>query len=388
MLRVPELPLDPDLPVLDLLDDAPVPLATAPILVTSGGQPLGFVPADESDPRGWAERAFVPDPDVPGWQDLLGDRRPAATVVVATTGERSGPLNVLLRSLLTQSYVPLEVAVVDNRPGSWDHGELLHDRRVRVVEQPVRGVSAARNAGLAASTTPVVLYLDDDVVPSPDWAGWLVAALHTTPETACATGLILPLDTRTEGQRLLEEWGGFGKGLERRLHQHPHPAPPSVLYPYQPGAFGSGASVGFWASELRALGGYDEVLGAGTPAHGGEDLAVQLSVVLSGRHLAYEPCAVVWHRHRASRQEWTRQLFWYGVGLSATMLRCALTSPRDFAAVLRRVPAAARHAFAHDSARNAHRSADYPRSLVLVELLGMLAGPIALGRSWAGRHRR
>jgi len=193
---------------------------------------------------------------------------------------------VLVRALLTQTYAPLEVLVVDNRPGTWDRDRLRADPRVRLVQQPVKGVSAARNAGLAATTTPVVLFLDDDVVPSPDWAGWLVAALHTTPETACATGLILPLDTRSDGQRLLEEWGGFAKGLERRLHRHPHPSPPSPLYPYQPGAYGSGASVGFWTEQLRSLGGYDEVLGAGTPAHGGEDLAVQMEVVLAGRHLA------------------------------------------------------------------------------------------------------
>ena len=388
MLRVPELPLDPDLPVLDLLDDGPVPAATAPILVTARGRPLGFVPDDEPDPRGWARARFGDQPPAEAsWQDLLGDRRPAVTVVVATTGDRPGPLNVLLRALLDQTYAPLEVVVVDNRPGRWDHGALLQDRRVRLVEQPVKGVSAARNAGLAATTTPVLLYLDDDVVPSPDWAGWLVAALHETPETACATGLILPLDTRTEGQRLLEEWGGFAKGLERLLHQHPHPAPPGPLYPYQPGAYGSGASVGFWADALRQIGGYDEVLGAGTPARGGEDLAVQMSVVLSGRHLVYEPSSVVWHRHRATKREWTAQLFWYGVGLSATMIRRALASPRDFGAVLVRLPAAAQHAFSRRSSRNARRSADYPVSLVVVELLGMLAGPVALVRSLLQRRR-
>jgi GT2 family glycosyltransferase len=388
VLRVPELPLDPDLPVLDLDDDGPVPVASAPILVTTRGTPVGFVPEGEPDPRRWASVAFGGRRvEEASWQDRLGDRRPAATVVVATTGDRPGPLNVLLRALLAQTYAPLEILVVDNRPGNWDQAQLLTDPRVRIVGQPVKGVSAARNAGLAATRTPVLLYLDDDVVPSPDWAGWLVAALHTTPETACATGLILPLDTRTDGQRLLEEWGGFAKGLERRLHQYPHPAPPSPLYPYQPGAYGSGASVGFWADALRQLGGYDEVLGAGTPARGGEDLAVQMTVVLSGRHLAYEPSSVVWHRHRASKREWTAQLFWYGVGLSATMIRRALSSPHDFYAVLVRLPAALRHGFSPRSTRNAHRSPTYPRSLVVIELLGMLAGPVALVRSWV-QHRR
>jgi GT2 family glycosyltransferase len=384
----------PDLPVLDLLSSAPVPAAAAPLLVTAHGHPLGFVPEDQADPRAYAELAYADQlaahraEQAPcSWQAALGDARPAATVVVTTIGDRFEPLNAVLAELLQQTYSPLEVLVVDNRPGTWDRSPVLTDPRIRVVEEHTRGVSAARNGALAACTTPVVLYLDDDVLPSRDWAGWLVAALHTTPDTACATGLILPLDTTSRSAQLIEQWGGFGKGFDPTLHQHPHPEPPSALYPYEPGIYGSGACVGFWTDALRALGGYDEVLGAGTPAHGGEDLAVQMSVVLGGKHLVYEPRAMIWHHHRASEQEWTRQLFWYGAGLSATMTRRMLTSPRDFLGILRRLPVAAKHAVAKDSTRNAARSSDYPRKLVLVELLGMLVGPWALVRSIAWRRR-
>lgn len=392
---LPDQALDPSLPVLEMLSADPPPKATAPLLVTAHGTPIGFVPEDDPDPRAAAEAAFAEalalhraEKRPCSWQAVLGSDRPAVTVAVSTIGERPGPLNVLLQSLLAQTYAPLEVVVVDNRPGTWDHDDLLKSRRVRVVEEPVKGLSAARNRGIASAVTPIVLLLDDDIMPAPDWAGWLVAGLHATEETACVTGLILPLDTRTAGQRLLEEWGGYGKGLERKVHQHPHPNPPSVLYPYQPGAFGSGASVGFWTDAVRELGGFDEALGAGTPAHGGEDLAMQMNVVLSGKHLVYEPRSVVWHRHRATEKEWQRQLFWYGAGLSAAMLRQALSSPRHLLALVRRFPAGIRHMTSKDSVRQANRSSSYPRKLVVTEWLGILVGPFALLRSVVERSRR
>ena len=123
------------------------------------------------------------------------------------------------------------------------------------------------------------------------------------------------------------------------------------------------------------------VLGAGTPTHGGEDLVMHLDVVLSGRVLVYEPAAVVWHRHRASAEAWRRQLFRYGIGLSAAMTRFAGDHPAHRRAMLGRLPSAVRHALSPASVKNEHRSADYPRSFVLTELAGMACGPLALWRS-------
>ncbi len=382
---------EPALPVLDLFADGPVPDAAAPLLVTAHGYPLGLLPQDCTDPRQQGLTLFTDAlrqhqaeaPGSPcGWKLELGDRRPGATVVITTIGDQSEGLRRVVDQLLEQTYDPLQVVVVDNRPGRWSRAGCLPDSpRVQIVEERFPGISAARNAGLAAATTPIVLFLDDDVIPGPDWAGWLVAALHTTPDTVCATGLILPLEIRTRGQRLLEEWGGYAKGLHRQVHRHPCPEPPHPLYPYLPGIYGSGANVGFWAERLRSLGGYDETLGAGTPTFGGEDLAMQMDVVLRGHDLVYEPAAVIWHRHRASMSDWRRQLFRYGAGLSAAMLRRAGRSADDRREILRRVPAAVQHAISPTSRKNERRSGDYPRALVLVELIGMAYGPIALVRS-------
>ena len=376
---------EPSVPALELLADAPAPDAAAPLLVTAHGRPLGLLPLAAGDPRERGRELFAAEvalheaeTEPCGWEARLGAERPGVTVIITTIGDRPHGLEVIVDLLLQQRYAPLEVVVVDNRPGDWDSSAVPRPR-VRLVSETVRGISAARNAGLAATTTPIVMFVDDDIIPSPDWAGWLVAALWSGSGAACATGLILPLETRTRGQLLLEEWGGFSKGFVPISHPLVESAHP--LYPYLPGSFGSGANVGFRTDVLRELGGYDVVLGAGTPTHGGEDLVMQLGVVLSGRTLLYEPAAVVWHRHRASARAWGKQLFRYGVGLSAAMLRQASQSPAQRRAITKRLPAAARYALSPSSTKNEHRTGSYPRSFVLLELLGMAYGPLALRKS-------
>ena len=348
-------------------------LRQGPLLVTVHGYPLGLLDLDVADPVARARELFRQELETHrsegtscGWQAELGSDRSPATAVITTTGDRPESLRGLVEQLLCQTYAPLSVLVVDNRPGQWDRtGVLPDDPRVSLVEEPVAGVSAARNTALRHVATPFVLFVDDDVVLSADWAGWLVAALQHSPEAACATGLILPLETRTRGQRLLEEWGGFAKGFRRQVRMHP-------LHPYLPGQLGSGANVGFRTDALRELGGYDLVLGAGTPTFGGEDLAVQLEVVLSGHALVYEPGAVVWHR--GSVGDWRRQLFRYGAALTSVMLRRAGRSPQERRDILRQVPSAARYAMSPGSTSSS-------RALVLVELAGMAYGPVALLRS-------
>lgn len=76
-----------------------------------------------------------------------------------------------IESILGQSHEDIEVVCVDD--GSTDdtlallESISLDDNRVRPIHQDNRGVSAARNAGLAACTGDVVLFVDadDELVP-------------------------------------------------------------------------------------------------------------------------------------------------------------------------------------------------------------------------------
>jgi glycosyltransferase involved in cell wall biosynthesis len=91
-----------------------------------------------------------------------------AVTVVLTTHNRPEMAVHALGSALAQSLPPAEVVIVDD--GSVPPFELRDpDPRVRLVRLPeARGVSAARNAGLAAASGELVTFLDDDDELLPD----------------------------------------------------------------------------------------------------------------------------------------------------------------------------------------------------------------------------
>jgi hypothetical protein len=134
------------------------------------------------------------------------------------------------------------------------------------------------------------------------------------------------------------------------------------------------------------MGGFAVDLGAGTLAHGGEDLDVLLRTVLAGHVIVYEPAALMWHRHRRSFEALRRQMFRYGIGLSATVTKWCLDDPRTAWEVLRRVPRGLLLLLRPTSDKNARKSASFPALLTVLELLGVLVGPITYLRS--RRHAR
>ncbi len=326
---------------------------------------------------------------------------PFASVVIQTCGGRTDHLLRCVRSLLDLDYPAHEVVLVDNRPLTSGASELVRSRfgsdpRVRLVQEWKPGLSAARNRGLRAARGAVVAFTDDDVVVDREWLARLVIAL-LDEDADCATGLILPYELRTPAQMLREDLGGFGKGYDRRVFEREGDGR-NKLYPYSPGAFGSGASAAFWREPLLRFGGFDEVLGAGTRALGGEDLDIYLSFILTGHRIVYEPRALLWHRHHESEREFRGQVLHYGVGLSAFLTKRFLASKQERRAILRRVPTGLRmlvdgvHAAAGTSTDAAARGGDgrsspsAPRSLAMLQLAGMVYGPVAYLRS--RRHER
>ncbi len=301
--------------------------------------------------------------------------QPAAVVV--TTCRASAALTRTLAGITAQTVRPAEIVVVDNRPHDSAVPALLRRAGladIRYVTEPAAGLSRARNAGLAATSTPLVVFTDDDIEVDRRWLEFLLAGF-VDPRVACATGLIMPLALDTDAQVLFERFGGFGKGFEHHrfdLREHRGDA---RLYPFAAGVFGSGANSAFRADVLRALGGFDIRLGAGTRARGGEDLDMHLSVVMAGHALVYEPAALVRHAHRRSRAQLRRQVHGYGIGLGAMVTKRLLTRPRERGELLRRAPHGLRHMFDPNSPKNLGKQHGYPRSLSAAELAGIVRGP-------------
>jgi glycosyltransferase involved in cell wall biosynthesis len=93
-----------------------------------------------------------------------------------------------LRSVLAQTYRPVEVIVVDD--GSGDRtAEIAQAHDVCLLRRPHLGASAARNAGLAVATGEYWTIFDADDVMPPERLARQVAHLEEHPELGMVLGL-------------------------------------------------------------------------------------------------------------------------------------------------------------------------------------------------------
>ncbi|MGP9020441.1 glycosyltransferase [Streptomyces sp. BR1] len=370
-------------------EDAAEVLAAAARKQLAGHVPEDRAVADEipvagEQTAGPGGRSPAPDPA----------RLPRATVVVATR-ERAGQLARALDSLLVQDHPDYEIVVVDNNPVTAQTRELVESgyaaRGVRYVREPVPGLAAAHNRGVAVADGTILAFTDDDVVADGQWLSSLAAPFAADPRLGCVTGLILPARLRTPAQILLESHGGFTKGFAPRRFDPARPPADEPLFPFTAGRFGSGANMAFRADALRAVGGFDPATGTGTPARGGDDLYAFARIVVAGHRLGYTPEALVWHHHRETWQDLENQAYGYGAGLTAYLTALLVRRPALLPALLRRLPRGAAHALTISAHREAgeqsvpgeHGAQDYPwpRGLSRLERRGMLYGPLGYLRA-------
>src|SRR5438132_7130743 len=205
-------------------------------------------------------------------------RAPFVSVIVPTR-DRPEQIRRCLQSLMTLHYLQYEIIVVDNAPSTSATADFIRQTyggipRVRYICEDRPGRSLALNSGMMAAQGEILAFIDDDVAIDRYWLVELVRGFSRADEVACVTGLVLPLELETPSQFWLEEWGGFCKGFALRLFDMRENHAKTSLHPDTAGHFGTGASMAFRAAFLRSVGGFDPALGAGSPAQGGEDLAI------------------------------------------------------------------------------------------------------------------
>ena len=109
---------------------------------------------------------------------------PRVSVVVCThNGERT--LGQCLERANELAYPDFELIVVDD--GSTDgSADIALARGATLVQTEHRGLSFARNAGVAKATGEIVAFLDDDAYPDSDWLRYVAASLG--PNAHAGTG--------------------------------------------------------------------------------------------------------------------------------------------------------------------------------------------------------
>jgi GT2 family glycosyltransferase len=396
----------------ELSGDAPPRAVSAPagqqqarVLVRLHGEPLGYLglplPSaglDVGDLVRRAHAAFAPRiathldqeaVEVEGRPAPAGEGCPnrvdsdGLVTVVVCTRERSAVLAVCLQRLQQLSHRDVEVLVVDNAPSDDSTRRVVEaaaatDPRIRYTREPRPGLSAARNRGLAEARGRYVLYTDDDVSVDLDWVQGVLRGFRRRPDVACVTGLVCTADITSPAEAYFDaRAAAWSARTEPRLFDLAADRDGSTLYPYAPGLFGTGANFAFDRDHLRALGGFDEALGAGARTRGGEDIDVFVRVLRSGRAIAYEPAAIVWHHHRADDAALLAQLYGYGTGLSAFVAKYLL-SRETRGEVLRRVVAGARRlaTIPADTDARLGDQAVRPPGALRRELFGVAVGPL------------
>ncbi|WP_178358534.1 glycosyltransferase family 2 protein [Mycolicibacterium hippocampi] len=359
----------------------------ARVLMRHRLQPVAFVEASIVDGR---VRVQVPA-DSTRDEPERHCRLPSVSVVVCTR-DRPDQLADALKSIRALDYPDYEVVVVDNAASSDATARVvaeLGDSRVRRVAEPIPGLSTARNTGLRAARHDLVAFTDDDVFVDRQWLRGIVRGFARTPRVSCVSGLVPSGELRTPAQNYFDQRVSWAGSLQPRLFSMAAPPPDQPLFPFQVGRLGTGANFAVKRDRIVELGGFDEALGAGTAAQGGEDLDLFFRVLTAGDELATEPSAIVWHRHRSDNDALLAQARGYGLGLGAWLTKVTLDrSHRRLAArVIRRQFRSSLRAGVDYGAIMAPPEDfrdEVPTSVGRTEVLAVLGGPRAL---WHGRRK-
>ena len=125
--------------------------------------------------------------------------------VVIPTYNRPVTLSRAIRSVLGQTHSQFEVVVVDD--GSVESAEEVvagfEDDRLRyLAHETNRGVSAARNTGVRAASSPWVVFLDSDDEMHPEFLAKVGNRIHELPESVgflwCGTQRVKEHEGRLE----------------------------------------------------------------------------------------------------------------------------------------------------------------------------------------------
>ena len=229
-------------------------------------------------------------PDPPG---------PGEVTVVVPVRDRPAELARLLAAVVATAPGLGGIVVVDD--GSADPaatGRVVAAHGGRLVRHPSsRGPAAARNTGARASTTPVVAFLDSDVVPEAGWLPTLLGHLADPAVGAAAPRIVA--------------WRGDGREkavtrYERRRSSLDLGARPAAVTARSRVAYVPSAAL---VVRRAAFGdGFREDMPVA------EDVDLVWRLAAAGWRLRYEPAARVAHEHRSGVRAWLGRKAFYGTG--------------------------------------------------------------------------
>jgi glycosyltransferase involved in cell wall biosynthesis len=213
-------------------------------------------------------------------------------IVPARNCERT--IGECLTSLLALDYPKdrVEILAVDNASTDWTR-QVIQRYPVRCLHEPRRGPSAARNRGIEASVGDILAFTDADCVATPMWLSELAKDFERE-EIWGVAGEVAADKPQTPAQRYV--------AMRRPRLQE------TVLRLRRP--FAGTGNIAFRRETFQTISCFDPMLPSGED----KDLVWRFSG--AGLKLAYNPRALVLHRHRDTAWKLFVQFVGWGRGVA------------------------------------------------------------------------
>ena len=260
-----------------------------------------------------------------------------------------------LASLQAQRLAEWECVVIDDGAPDDVAGAVapfLADPRIRFLATPNRGVSAARNRAITATTAPYVALLDGDDLLRPDYLARTVAALDADPDARLVTcnarifGAV-PRERRCfDGQ---PSRGSLGDVLDR--------------------SFGVYIGTTFRRADFDAIGGFDEAMAQA------EDFDLWVRLMLLGGHARYLDEVLGDYRVRPGSASASAERMLLG-NIRVYEKALAELEGRPEEPLIRRLIADSRRALALEHAIDRIIDGDAARGLAQLRASSDLSGPV------------
>src|SRR5579885_583208 len=254
-------------------------------------------PAFKAPPRTDALAMIALEPDeVLPFVALNGNCPPAlrkppmvSVVICAYNAERT--MEACLKSLRELNYPNYEVVVVDD--GSRDRTAEIAARfpEFRLIRQPNKGLSVARNVGMHAARGEIIAYTDSDCVVDPHWLTLMVGAMVANGFDACGGPNYAPHEEARIAACVSASPG----------------APCQVLTAEDRAEHLAGCNMVFRKAVLQRIGGFDPQFTAA-----GDDVDICWRALEAGFVLGFCPAAFVWHFRRNTVSAYYNQQRGYG----------------------------------------------------------------------------
>jgi O-antigen biosynthesis protein len=218
-------------------------------------------------------------------------RHPKVSVVVASfNGDRT--LKGCLDSLEKLNYPDYEIILVDDgSTGTTPQIASLHPRARFIRHDHNRGLSAARNTGIAAAAGEIVAFTDADCRADEDWLYYLVGDLVGSGFAGMGGPNLLPPEDSPVAAAVMVSPGG----------------PAHVMFDDRHAEHVPGCNMAFYRWALAEVGGFDPIF-----RRAGDDVDLCWRLQQAGCKIGFSPAAFVWHCRRSNVGAYLKQQRGYG----------------------------------------------------------------------------